>query len=1072
MPAIRTPLPLLAALATIVALACLPHPAPSRAGHGDREGFDEPAAALDYQLAQRLPPGATELPVERYAVALARQAKMHAPGAKLGPRAWRSAGPDNVGGRTRAIVFDAGDPETMYAASVSGGVWKSTDGGASWRFTGDAFANLATVSLAIDPGDSRVLYAGTGEGVYVNRPVSRSRGLRGDGIFVSRDGAATWRQLSATRGNADFDYVNALAFDGSGTLFAATRTGVFATRDGGFGWTLSFAAPNGDGCNDLAWVAATQRLLAACGSFSGGSLHALAGGAWSTLPSPVGAGRTKLAVAPSNGNVVYALTAQKDDAALLALRRSGDGGASFTTVLDRASADLPSSLLLSNPIASLDERCVGVLPPLSGQGWYDNALAVDPRNPEVVWAGGIDLFRSDNGGRNFSAASRWFANPAANEYVHADQHVIAFDPRYDGTTNERLFIGNDGGVFVTDDALGDTTDDLCGEGGTMRWRRRAGGYAVTQFYHGAASADGAVLTGGAQDNGTSLGTRGGNNWSAILGGDGGYTAIDPRTAQRIYASSQFGSFWRSDDGGATFDEIRAGLPSVSSGNYLFIAPFALDAQRPDTLWTGAGSRVYRTTDRGNGWSATGGGNVDPRGGKLSSIASAPAPAAPASVVVAGFDSGTIAVSTDGGSSWRTSQPRAGFVSSIVFVPERAGVVYATYSNFGGSHVWRSTDNGATWTARDGSDPRFAIPDVPAHTTMTDPRDASRLWLGTDIGLFTSPDDGERWYADASGLGNVLVEHLVRAGSGADAELVAFTYGRGAFRARWTELPGLAVNPGWNGLWFEPATAGQGFQVDVNAQTGQAVVGWYTHVPDGGAGTRSNHIWLLGNGPIVNGSANVPLFRAPGGRFDDGTASVAQVGALTIAFTSCTQATVGYTVTLDGVERSGEIPLSRLSPDVLCEEFRARGDGAITAANLGIQPGGFEYGHTGSWYEPATSGQGMLLEVDPPRGAIQASWYTYDYADARGDGSQTPTWYIAQGNLDGTRAALTVFRTVGGRFDDPAATMTEAVGTLTLFVRSCNRIDAEYSLTLAGQARNGSIALERLTPPDVCQIAAP
>ena len=152
--------------------------------------------------------------------------------------------------------------------------------------------------------------------------------------------------------------------------------------------------------------------------------------------------------------------------------------------------------------------------------------------------------------------------------------------------------------------------------------------------------------------------------------------------------------------------------------------------------------------------------------------------------------------------------------------------------------------------------------------------------------------------------------------------------------------------------------------------------------------------------------------------------------------------------------------------------RARGDGAITAANLGIQPGGFEYGHTGSWYEPATSGQGMLLEVDPPRGAIQASWYTYDYADARGDGSQSPTWYIAQGNLDGTRAALTVFRTTGGRFDDPAATTTEAVGTLTLFVRSCNRIDAEYSLTLAGPARNGSIALERLTPPDVCQIAAP
>ena len=1050
--------------------AALQPPVRERSPDRSKPRYDAPGEAADYFVQQRAPDG-LEVPVERYAPAVAAAQRMAKSGArgKLGASAWRHAGPPTVGGRTRALLFDPADPDTMYAGGVSGGVWKSIDGGATWHSTGDALANLATVSLAFDPDDTRTLYAGTGEGVYVARPVSRSRGVRGDGVFVTRDAGATWRQLASTRGRTDFDYVNRLAFDAAGRLYAATRTGVHVSLDAGAAWRRALAPPNAEGCAELLALPHRNRVLASCGVFSQSSIYASddGGETWRATALPAGAGRTVLARAPSDPDVVYAVTAHHTDYNLLRIARSSDGGTTWTTTLDR-DGDALSRLVLSNPFASVDDQCrTGVVPPL-GQGWFDNAVAVDPRDPDVVWVGGVDLFRSDDGARTFRIASRWWSNEGVLGRVHGDQHAIVFDPRYDGTTNRRLWVANDGGIWRTDDARGPVSTAICDESGTMAWSARNQGYRVTQFYHGAASADGARLIAGAQDNGTQLG-EGDAPWREVYGGDGAYSAIDPRDPRRFYASSQFAGFVRSDDDGASFVQLRSGLPPQIA-NYAFIHPFVLDPNNPDTLYTSAGARLYRSSNRGGLWTPTSLGDIVTVAGGTRISAIALARGTPGRIAV-GFESGALARSLDAGATWSVANVRDGFVSSLAYDDADPQVLYATYSTFGGTHVHVSRDGGVTWSGLDGEGADARLPDVPAHVLRIDPRDRQRLWLGTDIGLFTSPDGGRRWFADASGLGNVLIEELVVVGSGAGAELVAFTYGRGAFRAPLAALTTVPANPGYGGAWFEPATAGQGMQVEVIPAAGLVAVGWYTYGASPGEG--ANHDWLVGSGAFGDHTATIALHRVRSGRFAAADAAALEpAGTLALTFESCSRARASYVLGSGAGERRGEIELSRLTSAAPCVAFRALGDGALSALATDASPGDFEYGHSGSWLDPGAQQQGFVLEVEPSTRGIVASWYTFDPAQSR-DGREAATWYTAQGTLAGDASTLTVFRTTGGVFDAADPVASAAVGTLALRARGCSAIDASYSLTLAdGSARSGTFDLVRVAPATVCEAMAP
>lgn len=709
---------------------------------------------------------------------------------------WKFLGPGNVGGRTRVLLIDPADPNVMYAAGVSGGVWKSYNAGGQWAPIGDELMNIAVNSMVFHPTDRNVLYAGTGEGYFRENERGTALPLRGNGIFVTRDGGATWTQLPSTA-NENFHWVNDLAISrhDPSRVYAATRTGVWRSTDGGAHWQAVLPTTVKGGCLDLAQRtdAGGDSLFASCGTFEQATVYrhanAESSAPWQPVLSEPHMGRTTLAIAPSQQSVVYALSASNEAdpekyQGMLAVWRSeqnGDPG-SWTAVMTNTSNDVLGRNLLTNLITADAEVCGGADEPALTMGWYCNTIAVDPADPNRLWAGGVDLFRSDDGGQTWGQASYWWGeneDALQHAFVHADQHVIAFHPHYNGTTNKIAYFGNDGGIFRTDDARAATVagkDAICIDAfSKMTFTALNHNYGVTQFYHGAVFPDGRTFIGGTQDNGTILGSidRGTDDWRRVHGGDGGYVAIHPTHPDLIYAESQGGMIVRSTDGGRIFRSFRTGLQD----SFLFITPFTLDPNVPGTVWIG-GTQMWRNTNSDRWIRASA-----PFAGRVSALAVAPGNS---NRVVAATNLGDIfrsdaALTTTAETAWASTRPRGGFVSSLTFDPMDANVVYATYAGFGGTHVWRSIDGGATWAPRDGSG-LGALPDMPVHSLAVDPTRRERLYLGTDLGVFVSLDGGLSWNVENSGFAAVVTETVTIAPGMFGPAIYAFTHGRGAWRA--------------------------------------------------------------------------------------------------------------------------------------------------------------------------------------------------------------------------------------------------------------------------------------------------
>ncbi|HEX7829216.1 MAG TPA: hypothetical protein VF787_06145 [Thermoanaerobaculia bacterium] len=701
---------------------------------------------------------------------------------------WTFLGPGNVGGRTRVLIIDDARPNIMYAGGVSGGLWKSDTAGASWAPLGDDLANIAINALAIHPSNHDILFAGTGEGYFREEQRGTALPLRGDGIFVTRDAGATWTQLASTTG-ADFDYVNDLVVTPT-HIYAATRTGVWRSNDEGATWTRTLATTVKGGCLDLAQRGGNF-LFASCGTFEQATVYrnqnAQSDGAWESVLSEVNMGRTTLAIAPSNPSVIYALAASNEggiyNQALLAVYRStqnGDPG-SWQAQITNKSPDYVATLLLTNVYGATNNVCRGSSQQnfYTTMGWYCNAIAVDPTNADRVWIGGVDAFRSDDGGRTWGIASYWWEREDYPTYLHADQHAIIFHPDYDGATNKQLFFANDGGLARTDDALAElapkVVSSACNPSASQfRFTTLNNGYGVTQFYHGSVSPDGRTYVAGAQDNGTLMGTydAGPNEWRRALGGDGSYNAIDPEIPTTVYGSSQVGNIYRSVNGGLGWKSVRSGL----NDDFLFITPFVMDANATTRLWI-AGRRMWRTNDRADSWTQVSA--VLPA--QVSAIAISPANS---NIVLAGTNGGHIvrhdnatSPTLNASTQWSNRQPRAGFVSWIAFDPIDANTAYATYAGFGGEHVWRSTDAGVTWSPI-GSN----LPDIPVHSIAVDPTRRERLYLGTDLGVFVSLDSGATWAIENTGFANVVTETVIIGQGHYGPAVYAFTHGRGAWRA--------------------------------------------------------------------------------------------------------------------------------------------------------------------------------------------------------------------------------------------------------------------------------------------------
>ncbi len=713
---------------------------------------------------------------------------------------WEPLGPGNIGGRTRTLVFDPVQPQTLYTAGVSGGVWKSSDSGANWDPVSDDMANITVNSLVMHPTDRRVLYAGTGEGYFREEVLGTGLPLRGGGIFVTTDAGSTWSRLPGTD-RSDFQWVNDLAVSrhDEDRLYAATRTGVWRTDNSGLTWSQILTPEVNGGCLDLVarTDTATDVLLVSCGTLGQARVYRTTDGAssraWQEVLSEPGMGRTTLAIAPSDQDVVYALVASNDPGpdgrfanGLLAVYRSSAGGASgsWETRLSNTDNDKLATLLLTNPIsASLVECRFGSENTWINMGWYASTIAVDPVDPDRIWAGGVDLFRSDDGGRTWGVASYWWVEPTSPGWVHADQHALFFDPRYNGTTQRTLYAVGDGGVFRTTDArapVGMGVNALCSDDHSgVTWEALNRGLAITQFYHGAPFPSGDAYLGGTQDNGTVRGRDedGHNGWQEILGGDGGYVAVDSTDPRRVYAETERFGFQRSNNGGETFGFATTGIVDPPS-TFLFVTPFVLDPNQPQRLWAG-GRRMWRSENGADTWVRS---STSLSGqGEISALVVSPESS---DLVLAGTSDGRVlrsdhATATTGSTVWEQTRPRNGFVSWLAVDPTRPLLAYATYAGFGGPHLWRSEDAGRTWSALDASG---QLPDMPVHCIVIDPDEPRRLYLGTDLGVLVSLDGGLSWASENTGFANVVTESLTlwRAPDG-QLVLYAFTHGRGAWR---------------------------------------------------------------------------------------------------------------------------------------------------------------------------------------------------------------------------------------------------------------------------------------------------
>lgn len=553
-------------------------------------------------------------------------------------------------------------------------------------------------------------------------------------------------------------------------------------------------------------------LFASCGSFEQATVYRAdnAGGAtseadWTAVLSDPGMGRTSLALAASNQDYIYALAASNlpgpggnYEQGLHAVFRSTSGGDAGTweARVRNTSATKLSTILLTNPWAATNSDCDLGTDDYTSMGWYTNVIAVDPVNPERIWAAGVIWFRSDDGGATWGLVS-YNSRDAGQYYAHSDQHAMVFHPDYDGGRNQTVLIGTDGGIFRSDNALaagatGPTATCVTTTFSAVEWRDLNNGFGITQFYHGVVFPDGDRYLGGTQDNGTLLGddAKGFDRWEHILGGDGSYSAIDPTDPDVIYAQTQWGYVYKSTDGGEDFtlsidglDRARTDLLGTDA-NYVFIVPLMMDPSDSKRLWIG-GERLFRTDNGARRWNTAS--RKLKRREKVSALAVSQSDS---DRVLVGTNQGrvyrnTSATTAAADTKWRSKRPRKGWVTWVTHDPQDPDTVYASYGWFGGGHVWRSTNGGRRWTNIDGVG-TTGLPDIPVHCVLVDPRDSQRIYLDTDLGVIVSVDGGATWAVENTGYGNIVTESLSLHTEGdGDVYLYAFTHGRGAWRVKVT-----------------------------------------------------------------------------------------------------------------------------------------------------------------------------------------------------------------------------------------------------------------------------------------------
>ena len=672
---------------------------------------------------------------------------------------WTWMGPGNIGGRIRAILIHPTATNIMWIGGVDGGIWKTTNSGASWFPLNDFMANLAVVTLVMDPTNPNVIFAGTGEGTF------NIDAVRGAGVFKTTDGGSTWAQLSATA-NSSFYYVNRLSICPTNNLIilAATGSGIWRSTDGGTTWSQRNSSSN---MEDIMFDPSGANAIAS--GNSGQLMYSTDGGVtWNNASGISTSQRIEVAYAASSPNIVYA-SANISSGQIFV---SSDGGQTYS--------------LVSTPAH------------LSTQGWYDNCIWVDPTNPNLIVFGGTDVYRSTNGGTNYTDIGGYAGS------IHPDQHAIVGISGYNGSSVATVFVGNDGGIF--------RAANITTVSSSSGWTTLNNNLGITQYYGAAGNNSSGTIVGGTQDNGTLrvLGTGGTGSFTSMFGGDGGFCAADQSDTNYFYGEYVYLQIHRSSNGGASSSYITGGLGDAglpdSNGVFQvffppddktppaddpdggggtpppdpdsaanFIAPFILDPNNFNTMLAG-GSNLWRSVNvkaATPSWS-----NIKPgiaSGSFINALTVAPGSS---DVIWVGHNSGAVYYTSNGTAATPTwTQSGSGTLPAractrLAIDPNNYNNLYATFGGYSSGNVYRSTNGGATW-----SNIGAALPSAPANSIVIAPFNSSYLYVGMNVGVFASTDGGTTWSTANLGAANVAVDELFWMNN----NLLAATHGRGLFK---------------------------------------------------------------------------------------------------------------------------------------------------------------------------------------------------------------------------------------------------------------------------------------------------
>lgn len=686
---------------------------------------------------------------------------------------YRSIGPSSMGGRICDIAGIPGDISTVYVASCSGGLWKTTNGGVSWKPIFEHERVLSIGAIAVDPKNHDVIWIGTGEAN------ARNSVSFGDGVYKSLDGGKTWRHMGLpdTRSisrvainplNTNIVYVAALGHNSGPN----DERGIFMTTDGGETWTKSLFLDAEHGASDFDINPVNPNVLYAAmwkfqrrpwtfisGSDKTGIYRSTdAGKTWKRLTEGLTNkwGRVGVRVAPSNPNVVYVVAESNEGT----LYRSDDGGDHF--------------------------RMTTKDPKVVGRGVYYGHVSVDPTDENRVYAIAMSLFSSIDGGHNFKRIA---------SHTHGDYHVVWVDP----TNPSRVWIGEDGGIAVSYDRT-ETFEFVNNIPLGQFYQVMADNREP--FYH---------VFGGLQDNGTHTGpsrTRKTaittDDWSMVSWGDGFHAISSPDDPDLYLSENQGGGIVRTnmrtgDQQDVSPQPRRNDGGPVNELKYRFNwnAPIVASPHNGNTVYFGS-NVVFKSTDFGKNWTTISPDLTTNDPTKIGSVGTvwienttaeyhctiiriAESPVK-AGNLWAGTDDGNLQVSTDAGSHWSNvvgnvpGVPKFAEISSIAPSRTAAGTVYVSFEHhwFDDLHpyIYKTTDNGATWKNIAGNLPSDAY----VWVVREDPKNPNLLYAGTELGLYVSYTGGSNWFKLS--LGNmpaVAVRDLMV--HPRDNDLIVGTHGR-------------------------------------------------------------------------------------------------------------------------------------------------------------------------------------------------------------------------------------------------------------------------------------------------------